>query len=263
MKSRTTVLILLACFLLLGRIAEAQDPKPDEICQRLFETYITRQVKISTKTVMAATHIVAERGRNTGFWKNVLAELRSENSQSEIGCVRVLGKMLATDALARYTIRRQKETGEISAWLASVRLGPNVVAELVQRGEKADRSKLDHYVVALARSRVPETKEFLQSVLRNDNRSDSAKFHAAVGLAQLAETEGVEWLIANSESSQGHVSVGTPRGAAPGGALSACSVAALQQLSDQRLQNKSEWEAWLKNTDIKLLLNRAVAFTDP
>ena len=160
---------------------------------------------------MAATHLVAERGRETGFWKNVLAELKRNDEHSEIGCVRVLGKMLATDAAARDVIRRRKETGEVSARIAAVCLGPEVVTELLERGRNADRFEIDHYTIALARARMSEARDFFKSILHATKapiinagqakgvdsgptgpyHSESTRFHAAVGLAQLGDSESV------------------------------------------------------------------------
>src|SRR5262249_7608021 len=107
MIGRSIPLILPWLVMLVSGVAIAQDRQVDEITQQLFEQYVAQQGKINTESVMAATHLVAERGRESGFWKNVLAELRRNNHHSEIGCVRVLGKMLATDAAARDVIRRR------------------------------------------------------------------------------------------------------------------------------------------------------------
>jgi hypothetical protein len=298
MISRSFPLILLCVVMLVSGFAMGQDRQVDEITQQLFEQYVARQGKINTESVMAATHLVAERGRETGFWKNVLAELRRNNQDSEIGCVRVLGKMLATDAAARDVIRRRKETGEVSAWAATVCLDPDVVTTLLERGRKADRFRIDHYTIALARARVPEARDFFKSILRatpdqtspsrtlstpgrdtklpiiNHDAEDSAptrpyhfestRFHAAVGLAQLSDSEGIDWLVANCEFSQGTVTNAWPKGSPPGGDLSRCCLEALRHLSGEHSRtSKAEWEAWSKSVDKKYLLDHAVVFGDP
>lgn len=226
--------------------------KPDEICRLLFDTYIARRGKINTSTIMAASHIVAERGRNTGFWRNVLQELRKDNEDSEIGCVRVLGKMLAIDARARDIIR----TGEQTAWVASVALPPEVVDELVARGKKADRFRVDHYCIALARARVPESEAFFKMILRNDtgkNYMSSAQFHAAVGLAHVGDPLGFEWLIANCDDPLPTISNAWPSGV-PNLNVDTCCVAALRSLSgESQLKAKAEWETWWKSVDRKVL----------
>src|SRR5262245_15481321 len=119
--------------------ANADDRQADRLCELLFAEYLSRPVKVGEDTILAAELIVAERGRETGFWKTVLAELKKGNQSNEVQCVRVLGRMLAADASARTAMQRQKETGETSARVPSVFLGPEVVAELLERGKKADR----------------------------------------------------------------------------------------------------------------------------
>jgi len=291
MAGRYIAPIFLAFLLSLGGIAEAENQQTDDICKGLFEAYIARQAKTSRKTILAASQIVTERGRVTGFWKNILAELKRDREQSEIGCVQVLGKMLAKDATARDIFRRQKETGEINAMVSYVCLSPEVVAELIERGQKADRFRVDHYAIALARARVPETRDFLESMLRkttgraetggdHQDRNvsvltgwyylDSTRFHAAVGLAQLGDPAGIDWLIANSEYGQGTVSNACPRGVTNNSSLSTCCVAALRQLSRERnliprgrnLKGKSQWKAWAKTVDRKTLLNNEITLVD-
>lgn len=73
--------------------------------------------------------------------------------------------MLATDAAARDAIRRQNETGEASAWGPTACLAPDVVTELLKRAQQADRFRIDHYTIALARSRASEAIEFFRSIL--------------------------------------------------------------------------------------------------
>jgi hypothetical protein len=90
----------------------------------VFETYIARGRMVNTSTRMAAAHIIAERARDSGIWRSILKELQKGDEGSEVGCVHVLGKMLAVDARARDVIRREKETGQIRRWRATVCLGP-------------------------------------------------------------------------------------------------------------------------------------------
>ena len=274
---RTTPLVCLAVATAFFGTAIAQDLTSDELTRQLFEQYVARQGKINTESVLAATHLVAERGRQNGFWRNVLAELQHNDGQSEIGCVRVLGKMLATDAAARDAIRRRNETGEVSAWAPTVCLAPDVITELLKRAQHADRFRIDHYTIALARSRTPEAKEFFRSILSTpvpnnpfDERSTgpyhltTTRFHAAVGLAQLGESDGLEWLIANCEDTSGSVMNARPKGAPPGGGLGACCTESLRQLSGERTRtSKFEWRAWLTTADKKTLPKHAVIFGDP
>jgi hypothetical protein len=282
MAGRWIVLIFATAQALLSGIAAAEDRSPDEISQLLFETYLNGPRKINTSTILAASVIVADRGRRSGFWKEVLAELKSNDEHSEVHCVRILGNMLADDAAARDTIRRQKETGEVSASIPSVHLGPQVVAELLARGKNADRHRIEHYTIALARARVPEARDFFTSILdakiqlnpfgapagvdvpTGFRHMDGTRFHAAVGLAHLGEPAGYEWLIANCEDPNGFVQHARPYFADRGGSIGTCCQAALQQLSDKRdLTTKADWEAWWRTADRGALVSRAVVFADP
>ena len=231
----------------LGVSVEEDTDQPDQLSQMLFDTYLVHGRMVNTSTMMAASHIVAERGRNTGYWREVLAELRKGKEQNEIGCVQVLGKMLAIDAAAHDVIRREKETGEIGQWRASVALGSEVVAERVSRGEKADRFRADHYAIALARARVPDAINFFRMILRDEGAEhhlDSTKFHAALGLAQLGDATGFDWMIAHSADMQ--LTVSNPSPAQVSNAnRDTCCTAALQQLSgnkDLRTMNVTSTE---------------------
>jgi hypothetical protein len=281
MRGHWIVLVFLTLAPSIPRIATAQELAPDEISRLLFDAYIARPGKINTSTVMAASQIIADRGRDSGFWKHVLAELQKGDERNEVGCVRILGNMLAADASARDALRRQKESGELLASTPSVRLGKEVVAELLERASKADRFRSDHYAIALARAKVPQAREFFTSILiaRSGPAApavagaesapvgfyhlESTLFHAAVGLAQLGDAAGIDWLIAHSEDPNGHVSHARPYGASRGGSLGSCCTAALQQLSGKSsLTTRAEWEAWAKSADKSLLTGRSVPLED-
>jgi hypothetical protein len=236
-------------------LVQERSDQPDDISQQLFETYVARGGLVNTSTRIAAEHIVAERGRDSGFWRSILKELQKGDEESEVGCVHVLGKMLAVDARARDVIRREKETGQIGQWRAAVCLGPEVVQELIRRGQKTERFRVDHYAIALARARVPEATEFLQMILRDEvgKGEDSAKFHAAVGLAQLGEADGFVWLIAHSDNIQGHVSNAWPSRMSEAKNLGGCCGAALRQVSGEDLKTKQDWESWWEKVNRKTL----------
>ena len=267
MSTKSILCLLLAFLAWIPTEAFADEAKsqPDQLCQMLFDAYIARRGKINTSTVMAATHIVAERGRNTGFWLVVLNELKKQK-ESEIGSIRVLGRMLEIDAAERDVLLREKETGEVVQWAASVCLGPEVVTELVSRGEKADRFGADHYSIALARARVPEAADFFRMILRDNtgkNYMDCTKFHAALGLAQLGDSAGFEWLIAHSTDALPTVCNAWP-GGVPNLNLDTCCHAALQQLSGKKdAKTKQEWETWWMQIDKKALPKGRVNLVDP
>jgi hypothetical protein len=278
------IAVLLASLAFTATPAAAQERPPDQLSRLLFEEYLDGPRKINTTTILAASTIVADRGRRTGFWKEVLAELQSGDEHSEVNCVRILGNMLAGDAAARDAIRRQQETGEVSASIPRVYLGPEVVAKLLERGKKADRHRIDHYVIALARARVPEARGFFTTILHEHRpipagmplgvdvpegfqHNDGTRFHAAVGLAQLGDPAGFEWLIANCEDPNGFVQLARPY-FADRSDIGTCCRAALRQLSGDKpatrhLATRVEWEAWWRPVDLEELTGRAVRFQDP
>ena len=94
----------------------------------------------------------------------------------------------------------------------------------------------------------------------------SARFHAAVGLAQLAHPTGFEWLIANSGTMRGPLprvsNAWPPR--VPDLNLNTCCVAALRHLSgENKLSTRQEWQTWWKTVDKKLLPKSHVTLVDP
>src|SRR5688572_23745851 len=102
---------MLVLTLAAAGVVSAQPQQPDQICQLLFDAYM-RGGKIDSDTIGAAMLIIAARGRASGFWRNVLDELRKGND-NETACVEILGRMLAVDAAVRDRMQREKETGQI------------------------------------------------------------------------------------------------------------------------------------------------------
>jgi hypothetical protein len=227
--------------------ATSRGSEPDLLCQMLFDEYVVGRGKVNGPTRTAATHIVAERGRGCGFWRNVLEELRKDDERTEMGCVRVLGEMLEIDALARDVL----SSGKPGAWRPSIELGSEVVQELIARGGKADRFRVIHFAVALARARVPEANALLRSLLEDDegkNHMAGAQFHAALGLAQCGDPAGYRWLIDHASDRTDTVSNAKPEHAASL-SLDVCCIAALQDLSGQSTLNRQEdFEAWWRLT---------------
>lgn len=249
----------------MGLSARDAEPQQDQLCRMLFDTYMTGRGKIQTRTITAASHIIAERGRDSGFWQHVLGELRKNNESSELGCVRVLGKMLEVDALARDVIRREKETEQVGQWRASVCLGPEVVGELISHGEKADSSDVGHYAIALARARVPEAADLFRMILRDGADRydvDTAKFYAAVGLAQLGDSAGIAWLIAQSENRNLDIRDAYPRGVRHSKSDTYVTLALRQLTGQQNLTTRQEWEAWWERADSKAYPKRRVEIMD-
>ena len=76
-------------------VAQEHSEHPDDISQQLFETYIARGGMVNASTRTAAEQIVAERGRDSGFWRTILKELQKGEEGSEVGCVHVRGGLTA------------------------------------------------------------------------------------------------------------------------------------------------------------------------
>jgi len=249
----------------MGLSAQDAEPQQDQLCRMLFDTYMTGGAKIQTRTFTAASHIIAERGRHSGFWRHVLGELRKNNERSESGCVRVLGEMLEVDALARDVIEREQNGGRVGQWRPSVCLGPEVVKELITRGEKADSSRVGHYAIALARSRVPDAADFFRMTLRNGADRydvDTAKFYAAVGLAQLGDPAGIAWLIAQSDNPNLDIRHAYPRGIRHSKSDTYVMLALRQLTGQEDLMTRQEWEAWWERADSKAYPKRRVEIMD-
>lgn len=250
----------------MGLSARDAEPQQDPLCRMLFDTYMTGGAKIQTRTITAASHIIAERGRDSGFWQYLLGELRKNNESSELGCIHVLGKMLEVDALARDVIRREKETGQVGQWRASVCLGPEVVGELISRGEKADSFRVGQYAIALAHARVPEAADFFRMILRDGAARydvDTAKFYAAVGLAQLGDPDGIGWLIAQSDNRNLDVRSAYPRGSRRSISDTYATLALRKLTGQENLSTRQEWEAWWEQAGNKARRTNRVEIVDP
>jgi len=216
--------------------------KPDELCQKLFDTYIVPNGKIFFDDKGAASDIIASCGRTMGFWKPVLQEMRKGNVWNEGACVRILGLMLARDASAK----RYIAAGAMTATFQHVCLPSDVVPELIARAKEGkSHASLDVYLTALDRARDERCKELFSGVLRNDSSNDSEKFHAAVGLVNLGDTAGVEWLIANCEG-HGNVYQAWPSRTQD---IDMSCLLALRSLAIRNdIRTKSDYDGWWKGS---------------
>lgn len=217
---------------------------PDAICQTLFQEYIVRGGKIPTNDILAATELIVSRGRPTGFWRPVLEGLRKVKGWDEIRYVRILGMMLGDAAFARKNLSRESQMGGVFA------LPEEVVPELISRAEKAsDQYILDAYILAFARARDPRAKELLMRLVKGADEGanwPSVKYHAAVGLAELGDSGGVEWLVAHSDDAVPDVRWGRPENTTSH-QLSSVAIRSLQILSgNAAVTTKAEFEAWWK-----------------
>lgn len=239
---RVVVLALVAVMCACCSFAAVEEQgETDEICQLLFDEYVVPKAKGYRSE--AAQELIADRGRMTGFWKPVLEELRKNDSRSALSCLDILGLMLQGDANARDYLK----SGAMTAMVQRVCLPTGVVPELMTFAEKPDNNLLDHYIIALARARDERCKDFFTEILKGQegrSHSKSEQFHAAVGLANLADPAGVEWLIQHCENANGSVYLAAPP-ARTTWSLEKSSTIALQSLASRTdISSKKGFEEW-------------------
>jgi hypothetical protein len=239
------VLALLACPVWSAEPSDQYRP-PDPICQALYDEYVLKGTKDAAGMVIPASEIIVARGRSTGFWKTVLAGLgEAKEGWDEVRYVRILGKMLTIDARGREII----ESGNADKVQQSlgICLPKDVVPELIDRAQKSKDIALDAYTIALCRARDTRAKELFLDLLKQNDIDVSVQFHAALGLAELGDTTGVDWLIAHSDDDSANtVSLAWPQ-YVPDHSIGASCVAALGVLSGQRhLKTKAEFAKWWK-----------------
>jgi len=231
----------------------------DSLCNILFQQYIVHSLKGGTDDVSAAIHLIASRGYKNGFWKVVYAELKKNNERSEIGCVRILGIMLGYDAYAR---KYKCDDGEPTQQEICVRLGPEVFTELIKRTQKHKDSRIDNYIIALVRANDIRTKKVFLEMLKSGDVDESVKFHAAVGLAEMGESIGIEWLIENIENSTSTVCCAWPYGV-PDFNLNTCCAFALKSLTGKIFKTQSEWLNWQRTINGQFKPKGHVRLMDP
>lgn len=203
----------------------------EKLCQTLFQliTSGSKRPMGITVDVAAVENLL---GDNPHFWRPVLAEFRKDNRHTR-QCIRILGLMLGVDATERDVINRGVVTQE---GFPTVCLPSTVVPELMARARKQE-AHLDTYLVALARARDSRCRDLFLSVL-NDTKygldNSKQRFHAAVGLANIDDPAGVEWMIAHCEDYAADIETAT-----------AC-VLALRSISGRYATKKADFEDWWK-----------------
>ena len=172
--------------------------------------------------------------------------------------------MLAIDAAARDAIRRKKRLAKLASrerlsrsaqkwWRNSflVEKRQTVSARIITRSPWLAQSACRNQLL----SQDPADEGAERSL-------DSAKFHAALGLAQLGDAAGFHWLIAHSADVQLAVSNALP---AQGSNANRDTyyTAALQQLSGNKdLRTKEEWEVWW-NRSTRVFPKNRINLVDP
>lgn len=201
------------------RVPEAQ------VTESLFQDYIANQYRIETDQVRAAVVLVANRGldnpelvnRILQEFETVCAEKVDRNRKVKVRTLAVLSRMLEISGRRRGSRKR----------LGGMVIPPNewpheteILRKVIACGREATRSDIDEFAIAIRNARHPEGEQFLLDVLSNpasnetssgddpkggrwpDNTGGNwmpAKFVAAVGLAELGNPVGVEWLLARAK----------------------------------------------------------------
>jgi len=228
--------------------AAVQGPSDDVVCELLFQQYVLG-AKIPTDDLNAAIHLIAVRGRTNGFWTQVLAEFeRSFAADDPHGVGRhtlaVLTKMLGDDGNTRWMHERPRLL-ESSAVALHIGLPDEVLDRVIARAADADRLRFDSYVIAVQQAYDRRGQPFLLEVLTPAAPIDhsDAQFHAAVGLAELGEEAGIEWLIAHTDS-QGGITRAAHALAARGALSENCRQALADLTGQPSSLSKAQWQRW-------------------
>lgn len=233
--------------------ASEQEQSHDAICEMLMQRYILATgMKTSSSDIKAAIQLISSRGRSNGYWKVVLGEFEKQcntisgNRMVRAKLIDILTRMLTRDGWSRWNEGRDQRL--IASPMRSY-LGPEVVKKIIAQATLAEDYEIDSYVLAVRQAHDPRSAQFLLRVLRSSNRGGTwsdAKFHAAVGLAELGVYEGVEWLIYFTDSSTGRQSIfKAPHRDATGRRVYKSCTAALADLTGQKeLTTQAQWIAW-------------------
>ncbi len=280
--------------------AQQIDSKQDVVLQTLFDQYVNVKGKLPTAEVQAAIELVAARGaRDRDFMRMVLGELEKRSQTDNDRTIRrnllaVVSKWLEAGGSLRWQSDQalqarnaERAAGQMPAvmWHAN----SPMLFKVIELGRLADRSDIDVYVLAVRGAHHPQGESFLLDVLGNRQAggdpfefykhhpappapekawSDSmggswrdAKFHAAVGLAELGDSRGIEWLIAavqpNDFGIDGTVYRGT-HAKAPGGSLRENSLYVLADLFGlPPTTTGPDWKAWRQKNKQPAVVGRA------
>lgn len=215
------------------------------LCRVLGPRYL-RPKKDNWGIQQAAIHLISVLARGCEYWRVILEDWRHGDPRNERYNVDVIGRMLADDAIGRDFKELPPEKQRLVAMLPGIVLDDSVLPELVARALQADGSIVDHYILAAARARDRRAIDFLARVLSDTQprHAASTKFHASVGLANLADSRGVEWLIDHVDDEGPTVTLARPPGAGRGN-LDECCLWTLRYLSGKpALTTQAEWREW-------------------
>ncbi len=208
----------------------------DAVTMQLFHNYVISGGKIPTESLNAAIELVAARGgMNARFREILMAEFvkscednNFRNARNNL--LKVMQKILASEGAWRWQDEQRQRTGEANQSALAVPTDPQrldaeseMLNQLIAQGRQSDSSDIDALVIAIRQAHHPEAIPFLLDVLQNPESTAppiasaepvtlkskwadfqggswrDARFHAAVGLAELGEATGVQWLLAKAK----------------------------------------------------------------
>lgn len=175
-------------------VLPAVAPSAEEICR---ENLRRLRGKVDGESLELAYRQIVKHGREIGFEKVLLEKIESEGFNHRH--IEVLGRMLEKDTIIRQGYSRGTGSRLLDVPLSQA--GRDVVPGLIREAEKAEGSELEKFVLALARAHVSEAEPlFLKLLNEHSPRAPYASitFYAAVGLAQLGNSEGFKWLADHS-----------------------------------------------------------------
>jgi hypothetical protein len=183
--------------------ATTQPAGTDPICELLFSEYVQKQGHYPEEW-HAAVCLIAARGRaHNGFWREVRDTYRTAADPVAERCVLILGKMLAVDAHGREIVAEEKRTSRRyeGAWAGPYIVLPDEVVDLiVGRALQSSGPSRRAHLLALVQSADPRAIPVFAQVLGpGATVNEENMLLAAIGLANLGQERGVEWLIEHCE----------------------------------------------------------------
>lgn len=246
--------------------AEKTEVSSEQICHTLFIRYLQGK-KVNSSTIDSSVQLIADICRRTPFWHVLLDDVRRGDQFSLRYSVRILGKMLEVDAVARELIAARERGEQVrSPWMPDICLGEEVVEVLLGRADQEEvRFLLETYVIALARARDERARDFFDSILDGASRRNehlSVQFHAAVGLVGLGDETGVEWLINHIGKRQFKITGAWP-GNVPDKDISICCRYALRQLAaGATYETRQQWLDWWEKSKASLRPSNRIYLVD-
>ena len=198
------------------------EPPAAEECRDVLNRLV-RGGKIDSRSLQDMIARVAECGaRDAEFARLVQAEFEkscvvdSPSARANRDLLAVMARLFQALAKPRWVAqlsRLSSDRTKAEEIARKVNLDANrdlekeLLASLIRHAYDADRSSIAGFALAVRLLHHPDGRDFLRDVLRNshtkwkDNTGGGwtdAQFVAAVGLAELNEPDGVDWLLSNA-----------------------------------------------------------------